>query len=218
MPLVLPQIASLLLTKGVDVGRQAAKQLAGTLAFACLVALTGCSGASEDDVPTTAASTADEPSTEPAQPEGQEAPGPPVEQPVEPVLPVQARGTSVQSAEAFVEYYVALLNHAMVTGDTQTLRAASLDDCSGCADYEDFIDRLHSAGGSYESKGWHSLRILLGGREDDLLFTITATAAPVRYRLSSGARLRESAVERFSFSMAVRKVSEGWAVSDIYAA
>ena len=193
------------------------RSLAGAVAGACLIALTSCSFGSEDE-PATAASTVSQPPSEPATQEGQPTRSSSADRLPEPVLPVQAQGTSVRSAEAFVEYYIDVLNHAMVTGDTKILRAASLNDCSGCTDYEQFIDRLHSAGGSYRSQGWHDLRILLGGREDGLLFTITATAAPVRYRMSSQAEVKESAVERFSFSMEVKKVSEAWAVSNIYAA
>jgi hypothetical protein len=214
MPLVLPQIASLLLTKGVDVGRQAAKQLAGTLAFACLVALTGCSGASEDDVPTTAASTADEPSTEPAQPEGQEAPGPPVERPVEPVAPMQAQGTTVRSAEAFVGYYIDLLNYAMVTGDTKAFRAASMD-CEGCERYADLFDRTYARGGSAQTEGWRVTGSFGAPIRDNVRVIADIRAAPLIIKNSSTSQRERYAADAYELTLELQQQLAAWHVVDL---
>jgi hypothetical protein len=209
MPLVRPQIASLLLRKGVDVGRQAGKHLAGTLAFACMVALNGCSGPSEDEQPATPASAVDEPSTEPTQPESQQAPGPPVERPVEPVPPVQAQGTTVRSAEAFVGYYIDLLNYAMVTGDTEAFRAASMD-CEGCERYADLFDEVAARGGSAETRGWTVDEIATSPMGKKMFIVFNADAARVRSKPSADASTALIPPATYALRLVLARSPSGW--------
>ncbi len=209
MPLTSTQIASLLLTKGVDVGRPAVAQLAGTLAFALLVSLTGCSGPSEDAQPATAASTTTEPSNEPALPESQASQGPPAERPAEPVLPVQAQGTSVRSAEAFVEYYIDLLNYAMVTGDTKAFRAAS-ENCAGCEQYADLFDQVANKGGSAKTRGWTVDEIATSPRGEMMYVVFNARAARVLSKPSASASLALIPPATYALRLVLSRRHNGW--------
>ena len=137
-------------------------------------------------------------------------------EPREPVLPAAAWGDSVRSAKAFVEYYIDLLNYAMVSGDTEAFRAASMPGCGGCADYVDFVNGIYADGGYYQTGGWNDLRVVLSGRDSGLLFAITATAPPVRYKLSRSAKARTTDGERFTFSVVLEEVKGQWSTSDIF--
>ena len=214
MPLSPAQIASLLLTKGVDVGRQAVKQLSGTLAFACLIALTGCSGGSEDEQPVTAASTADEPSTEPAQPESEPTQDPPAKSPVEPVLPVQAQGQTVRSAEAFVEYYIDLLNYAMVTGDTKAFRAASRN-CDGCDRYADLFERTYARGGSAQTQGWRVIGSFGAPLRDNVRVIADIRAAPLIIKPSGASQKECYAADAYELTLDLKQQLTAWHIVNL---
>lgn len=200
-------------------GRARGRALVGAVALGGAMALAGCSGDPDDDAATAVTTAGSTPTVD--EPTGSETPtgptGKPDPDPTEPVLPAAAEGTSVRSAKAFVHYYVDLLNYAMTTGDTDAFRAAARSTCSGCHDYVDFVDDIYSDGGYYRTKGWRELRVLLGGQDEDLMFTVTATASPVRYRLSSSAQVKQSERERFDFTVSVREVRDRWLASGISA-
>ena len=178
------------------------------LATACAIGVAGCS-ADPDDQPTDATPASPTPTDDQTEPPGNQV--------TEPTLPADAEGGSIRSAKAFVGYYIDLLNYAMVTGDTKSFRAASQQSCSGCADYVDFVDGIYSDGGYYRTAGWRDLKILLGGQRDAVLFTVTATATPVRYRMSTNGQVKRSARERFDFAISVREVNDEWTAAGISA-
>jgi len=73
---------------------------------------------------------------------------------VAPTLPAEAKGTSETAAKAFVRHYIELTNHAMATGDTEPLAAASDPACESCNAIINRITGVYAAGGSIESHGW----------------------------------------------------------------
>lgn len=71
-----------------------------------------------------------------------------------PTLPAEAKGASEAAAKAFVRYYFATLNHAMISGDTEHFRELSTSECESCSAIARNIDGTYAAGGRIESKGW----------------------------------------------------------------
>jgi hypothetical protein len=53
----------------------------------------------------------------------------------------------LSAGEAFVRYYVDLLNYASTTGDTQPLLSASESGCRQCKVYADYVKAVNAANG-----------------------------------------------------------------------
>lgn len=100
------------------------------------VLLAGCSGQPAPREPD---------STEGASPEATATPPP---------LPEAATQETAEGAASFVDYYLAVLNYAAHTGDTDALRALSDDDCGSCEKYAGVVDATHQAGGAYTGGDW----------------------------------------------------------------
>jgi hypothetical protein len=64
-----------------------------------------------------------------------------------PARPPAAGGLTLTSAEAFVRYYVSLLNYASATGDTGPLLSASDSGCHQCRVYANYVGRINGANG-----------------------------------------------------------------------
>lgn len=71
-----------------------------------------------------------------------------------PTLPAEAQGTSEKAAKAFVRHFFETLNHAMNSGDTESLRDLASAECESCAAIVENIDATYAAGGRIESRGW----------------------------------------------------------------
>jgi hypothetical protein len=76
-----------------------------------------------------------------------------------PTMPPAAKGTSTAAAKAFVRHYVSPINHAVATGETRALRAASSRDCKSCRNVIARVEDVYSAGGHIESRGWKVIAI-----------------------------------------------------------
>ncbi len=74
-------------------------------------------------------------------------------EPVEPSLPAAARAASRAGAEAFVRYYVNLVNYAGRTGEVKALERAALG-CGSCESLATAFRKTYAAGGHYETAGW----------------------------------------------------------------
>lgn len=123
--------------------RRAAAQ---TLAYLCATAaLAACSPDSlEAGNPNTAPpiSSSSAPQTQPGSAtSASSAPSTPPERP-EPAV-----GLTLAAADAFVRYYIQLLNYTSATGDTQPLLSASDDGCRQCKVYADYVRRVNAANG-----------------------------------------------------------------------
>jgi hypothetical protein len=64
-----------------------------------------------------------------------------------PALPTKARRNTPAGAEAFVRYFIEVLNYAQKTGDTARLHQASTSRCAACEGYVEAIESTYSTGG-----------------------------------------------------------------------
>jgi hypothetical protein len=65
-----------------------------------------------------------------------------------PTRPAPAAGTNLAAGEAFVGYYVDLLNYSYVTGDPAGFLAASDKGCVGCNALADYVKRVNAKNGT----------------------------------------------------------------------
>lgn len=107
---------------------------AAALPFALLA---GCAG--DDPQPRFPEETASSP-TEASSPE-----------PTEPTPPPAMEGDDEAAAEAFVEYYFAMVDYVRSTGSTERLRRLALNSCAACEGVAKTIDQTRANGG--EIKG-----------------------------------------------------------------
>ncbi|MDQ3106131.1 MAG: DUF6318 family protein [Actinomycetota bacterium] len=177
------------------------------------LSVAACSG--DPDQPaasvTPAASTPSVPgdSTEPVQ-----GPSAGTSEPQEPLLPAAARGDSVRSAKAFVEYYIDLLNYASLTGDTRTFDRVATGACTLCTDYSNLFHSTWDDGGFLHSKGLTIRR--LGATFSDgttLSLALVVRAAPTRLKQSASESVSVAPAERLSFAIDVEGESMTWRVT-----
>lgn len=71
-----------------------------------------------------------------------------------PEMPEEARENTPEGAEAFVRYWVEVLNAAGAEGDVKALHKLSLRSCDTCTGIADGIARVYADGGSIEGEGW----------------------------------------------------------------
>lgn len=64
-----------------------------------------------------------------------------------PEMPEGAKEDSREGANAFVRYYVDLINHAQLTGNTATLARLEEPGCGSCNNGRKFLNGVYSAGG-----------------------------------------------------------------------
>lgn len=119
----------------------------GVVASLALVACTGDAPAPQPDPPepsesSTSAAPIDDPTDDPTEPQVEE-----------PELPDAATEPTRQGAEAFVEYYVEVLNYAKSTGDAAPLRRWSWR-CRSCEKYAELYETTYANGGYYQGMNW----------------------------------------------------------------
>lgn len=93
--------------------------------------------------------------------------------PVEPTLPAAAEEATKAGAEAFVEYYVALINYAQKTGDVATLTDIAEPACEGCRAGTDSIAEIYRRGGRITG-GAYEVRRLETSRATKESWTVIA--------------------------------------------
>jgi hypothetical protein len=107
-----------------------------------LVSVLALGACSDDDpepkfAPTPSTSAPTEESTSPASPSD----------PVEPSMPTEATRDSDAGAEAFVRYWIEMVNFAQRTGQTNGLRKLNDVRCAGCRGMVEAIDSAYRSGG-----------------------------------------------------------------------
>ncbi|MDQ3326442.1 MAG: DUF6318 family protein [Actinomycetota bacterium] len=188
-----------------------------SFAVALVVALlvSGCSSESGDsdeqaaDQPSASQATKSQPDTS-RKTEGKDP------KPSAPTLPGEAKGDSVKAAEAFVEHYIELLNYSLMTGETRELNDTSLGNCSGCRDYVRFIRKIYDSGGFYKTQEWMDVDVRPGSRGESIIFTVSAIAPRVTYRMAGSGKVKRAQKQAFDFAMGVREVGGRWRASDIF--
>jgi hypothetical protein len=95
-----------------------------------------------------------------------------------PSRPTAAAGLSLAAGEAFVRYYVDLMNYASQTGDGAPLLAESEAGCEGCKHYADFAAKLNAANGGLSGDYFERVAEVTGltrGSNSNRLFGSAAT-------------------------------------------
>lgn len=97
-----------------------------------------------------AACSSDDPEPHVAPPSSSPPTTTPASSPTAPTMPEPANDHTPHGAEAFVRYFIAVLNFAQRTGDTSALNDVSTEACAGCRGYVQAIDRAYRTGGRVE--------------------------------------------------------------------
>ena len=167
--------------------------------------LAGCSGAEPSASPPS-----EPPSTTPAT----SAPTP---TPTPPPLPADAKGLSRESAQSFVYHYIDLINLAVTTGETDSLRAVSLHGCRGCSRLMRGVEDVYRDGGWIRSEGWTAKTWSSPGRRPMRERVVSVVVRmPDETRKSS----RTSAVETSrpsegAITFRVRHRAHAWSVAEM---
>ncbi|MET9314472.1 DUF6318 family protein [Kribbella sp. NPDC003505] len=64
-----------------------------------------------------------------------------------PQRPTAAAGLSLTAGEAFVRYYVSLMNYASTTGDIAPLMSVTTTNCKQCKGFADYVAKVNAANG-----------------------------------------------------------------------
>ncbi|WP_157979852.1 DUF6318 family protein [Kribbella monticola] len=117
-----------------------------TLACLCVALLTGCTQKSpEAGRPDTTLSQPSEATSTPSGPS--ETPTSPTNSVAPPERPTTASGSSLAAGEAFIGYYVELLNYSYITGDPSAFLTESDKGCLGCKALADYARKTNAKNG-----------------------------------------------------------------------
>ena len=103
-----------------------------------------------------------------------------------------------------------------MTGETRELNDTSLGNCSGCRDYVRFIRKIYDSGGFYKTQEWMDVDVRPGSRGESIIFTVSAIAPRVTYRMAGSGKVKRAQKQAFDFAMGVREVGGRWRASDIF--
>lgn len=134
------------------------------------------------------------------------------EGPVEPALPAAARAPTRAGAEAFVRYYIDLLNYAGATGDTDAFEAAAKG-CDSCANLAQNFRDTYENGGYYKTRGWR-VETLFASVAGNLSSTAVAQVKETRitWRESEDARIRHLPADRVSLRFSMSRSDGSWQI------
>ncbi|WP_299037008.1 DUF6318 family protein [uncultured Pseudokineococcus sp.] len=195
--------------------------LAPAAAAVLLLALTGCSEPEPGSPmptgapPATSAQPSDQPSpaaspTEPAATsEATETSAP------APTLPPEATTNDAAGAEAFVRYWYQTLNDAYRTGRTESLSAASAEECEACRGLADYVKSTYASGGHIEG-GEVRLQEVVSPAPDNtgaVLLSVVFDQSRLQ-RLNAGGEVvdEEAAITSVSQSAVIQRAEndDGW--------
>lgn len=185
-----------------------ATRLVAGLAAAAL--LSGCGGTPEPGpVADRSASPAPSASTSPS--------ASPSTSPVAPVMPAAAKKRTKAGAEAFVTFYVTILNYAGTHGETAGLRDIALPTCIKCKALADGIDDIYSRGGHINGGGWTVLKIRhFGFKQGHYFLDATIKSSPQKLVAKAGAPVKAfpGAPSRLRAFVLERQAGD-WKVSEL---
>ena len=183
----------------------------GLVASVVLAACTGDAPAAQPDPPEpseppTSQAPTDDPTDEPTD----EPTLPPI---AEPELPAAATKPTLKGAEAFVEYYVELMNYAKSTGDSSMLLTASRG-CDGCNEYAELYTSTYARGGYYKGFDWRpTVRVVYDLRNVFLALTDISADGGV-HRDSTSAVTEEFEPDEHQVRFSLRRIAQGWKITD----
>lgn len=170
--------------------------------------VTSCSDETDPRTAPTSTATSTAPTTPP--PTSDSTPDP--KEPVEPKLPAAAKAPTRAGAEAFVRYYIKLLNYASQTGGTQGLTGTA-DECIGCRKYEHLFSRTYENGGSFVGNLWRPFGFTVA-RGPDGFFVLTQVKAEAgKFTPNAGARPRPLEADTYSLRFTLTRSGGSWFVT-----
>lgn len=188
----------------------------GVVASLALVACTGDAPAAQPDPPepTDAATSqwpTDDATDEPTDDPTAEPSEPPI---AEPELPTAATKPTRQGAEAFVEYYVELMNYAKSNGAVVPLLRAS-SECLGCQEYAELYNTVYADGGFYTGMSWSLKGVTLVDGRPGYFALLQVRAAAGAYAESGEAKERKFESDSFDVRFHIESANESWRVTEI---
>jgi hypothetical protein len=131
-----------------------------------------------------------------------------------PTLPAEAQGTSKAAAKAFVRHYIALMNHAVSTGESTALSDASDPECLSCTAVIERVDDVYSEGGSIRSDGWRvtSIRPVPGVPKVRPQFDVGLSMSPQRVVEHQGAEVTTYEGGKLPATFTLKRQGTEWLV------
>ena len=131
-------------------------------------------------------------------------------------MPAAARGTSAKSAQAFVRYYIGLVNYAVATGNTSELKGASRNSCNSCTAVVTNIDTVYSNGGSLSGEGWKvsAAREVPGRSAARPVLRVGIQISPQDKIASHGAKVQHFRGGRQLLIFHLVRLEDGWSIEE----
>lgn len=140
--------------------------------------------------------------------------------PIEPTLPPEAQGDGVEAAEAFVTYYISVIDYAQESLRPAMMRQFSAQTCSACFGVIDLITKVERNGGGVDG-GTHTIRSLeaeeLGVPGDNAAFRAVAAVRTTRQDITkSGVKGLDGTLppQRLKYGFVLLRDQDGWRVSE----
>lgn len=135
-----------------------------------------------------------------------------------PTLPPEAKEDTEAGAKAFVEHWIATLNYAAATGETDALRALATPGCKPCDDIADVIDDVYGGDGSIRSDGWVLRRVedLDRRSRSDLTLQTVVDLSPQEIRRGDGTTERTPGASAAPLVFELLLRSGAWGVRSLY--
>ncbi|WP_415002849.1 DUF6318 family protein [Aeromicrobium sp.] len=134
-----------------------------------------------------------------------------------PVVPVAAGENTPEGAEAFLHYYIEVINYASHTGDTGPLQQASTPDCTGCQDYVNHFNEWDARGGSTTDGDWSISEIEQVPHATDAAWVVTLHLAAGFYIESKGAERKRFEASDEEVTFVARFTNGGWQMAQLLA-
>jgi hypothetical protein len=151
-------------------------------------------------------------------PSGQES-APPTSPPVAPPKrPASAEGSTLAAGEAFIGYYVDLINYSYETGDSEPLLSESDKGCVGCNALAEYLRRINGRNGGMQGDYKNTLLDVAeisradGGR---LAGAATIKSGDYVERLTPGASPVPQEGRTGSMEFALASSSGGWVMFEM---
>ena len=184
---------------------------AAATAFSLLLA--GCShdAAEPQPLPSVSASATGEASSSPA---GASTTPTPV---ASPSMPPAAKGRTAASTVAFARHYVALINYAMHSGNTQAMRDSARPSCSTCFAVARSIDDVYNKSGRVKGGGWRVRRAthLDGPTTDAADVAVDIRVARQTVYASAGADPTRSRPNDGQLRLHLSATADGWILDEL---
>ena len=131
--------------------------------------------------------------------------------------PAYANQEGEAGAEKFAGYWVAQMNDASTSGDTDGLRALGLEACEACSDFPQVLEDIYEAGGRVETDEWTVKSVVpeAGATDERVGMLITVTVPPNKVFETENAKPQEYPGGDQRFRMIVVREAQHWMIKDL---